>query len=91
MFVYRPELLLIRGSSLSDFFLSISIAFLSILAISSAVSGYLFRECNIFERIILLFSVALLVKPNIIINITGILIMCCIYFVNYYSSKKLCR
>jgi len=70
MFIYSPQFLLIRTTPLEVVWLTIT-ASIGIYAFSVAVQNQFILETNIFERLVMLISALLLIKPGIITDSIG--------------------
>ncbi|MFV8827825.1 TRAP transporter permease [Alkalihalobacterium sp. APHAB7] len=91
MFVYSPELLLIGEKK--DIVLAIFSALIGITAISMAVQGFVFKQINIWKRLLLFSTGILLVYSNILTDILGYglftIIVLSEYIIVQKSSNKL--
>jgi TRAP-type uncharacterized transport system fused permease subunit len=71
MFVYNQSLLLM-GSPLK-IIMAVFTASIGIICLAAGIIGYLLKETNALERIILLAAAFLLIKPGWITDIIGLL------------------
>jgi TRAP transporter 4TM/12TM fusion protein len=71
MFVYNQSLLLM-GSPL-NIIMAVITASIGIICLAAGIIGYLLKEANVLERVILLAAAILLIKPGWITDIIGLL------------------
>ena len=86
MFVYSPSLLL-----MGDYFKIILTIITSVFGIASlafSVQGWLFGKINTFQRTLLFVSALLLIKPGILTDLPGIIILFIAYLYRYKIHKK---
>lgn len=86
MFVYHPSLLLI-----GDFYIvivTIISAIFGILALGTAVQGWLYGKISIIFRILLFTSALLLIWPELFTSIFGAVILITLSVFRYKLSKK---
>lgn len=87
IFVYCPQLLLI--GSTREIFLATVTSIIGILALSAAVEGqYYWAKLRWIERILLLGSGIMLIKPGIYTDLFGLLILGGITLKQFYGSKR---
>lgn len=70
MFIYSPELLLI--GHWHDIVLAVVSGVLGIYAFSAGIQGYMIRPANPFERVVLLISALLLIRPGLLTDLLGL-------------------
>ena len=73
MFVYGPALLFL--GEVSSIILALITASIGSLCLAAAVQGWLFKEAKLFGRVALFIAALLLIKPGIITDIIGLLIL----------------
>lgn len=86
MFVYGPSLL-----AMGDYFkifLTIITSIFGIVSLAFSVQGWLFGKINIFQRTLLFVSALLLIKPGILTDLLGIIILFIAYLYRYRIHKK---
>lgn len=83
IFVYDPILVLVDVSAV-PLIISIATAILGMIGVSSAMIGFLIRQSYAWERILLFTGGILLILPENITNIIGLLI----YGVVWYSQSR---
>ncbi|TYP50898.1 TRAP transporter permease [Thermosediminibacter litoriperuensis] len=71
IFVYNPSLLLINVHGFEQIFLIIATSLIGIIAVSSAVSGYLITNQSVIERLIFFSGGILLVTPGLRTDLVG--------------------
>ncbi|MDG5788856.1 TRAP transporter fused permease subunit [Evansella sp. AB-P1] len=86
-FMYRPELL-IHDYSVVAILLAVFFAFTALLALSIASEGYLFRHLSPIERVVLVALAILLLLPNTITSVIGVLLFLPLVAYIYNSNKK---
>jgi TRAP transporter 4TM/12TM fusion protein len=77
MFVYAPEILL-EGDWMQVFSTSLS-AFVGIFCLASAVEGWMFREENLIQRLILFAASILLIKPGLWTDLAGLVLLAVVF------------
>ena len=76
VFAFQPALLIVTdGFTWSAFALAFSGAVLGIWVLASAVSGWLFAPMYRIERLVLVLAAILLVAPNLIATVIGLLLV----------------
>ena len=76
VFAFSPSLLLVvEGFSWSEFFLAAGGAMLGIWALSSAFANWLFAPLRAYERVLLAIAAILLVAPDLVATIIGLLMI----------------
>lgn len=87
IFVYSPSILLID----TTFFGAVSIFVTSVigmLVIAAGVAGYYLTSINIIERILLVFGGLVLVKPGVITDVIGLMIIALITYFQINKKRK---
>ncbi|WP_134724906.1 TRAP transporter permease [Paracoccus luteus] len=75
VFAFQPALLLVTdGFTWGAFFLAFGGAVLGICALSAAITGWMFTTLNWFERTALTFASILLVAPDLVATIIGLVV-----------------
>ena len=74
IFVYNPILVLVDVAPI-PLIIAIATALIGMMAVSSAMIGFFVRTMNIFERIILFLAGIMLITPQKVIDIVGIVII----------------
>ena len=87
MFVLSPELLLINGVTVGLIF-SLVTAIIGMVALSSALIGYLVAPLKIFERVILGLGGLMMIKPGLLTDISGVIIFAAILFMQLRNKKS---
>ena len=76
VFAFSPSLLLVvEGFSWSEFFLAAGGAMLGIWALSSAFANWLLAPLRAYERVLLAVAAILLVAPDLIATLIGLLMI----------------
>lgn len=70
MFVLSPVLLMIEGTAL-DLLLTTLTALIGMVALSSALIGYLADDCSTVERLVLIAGGLMMIKPGFLTDIAG--------------------
>jgi len=86
MFVYSPSL--IMQGSISEITLSIITALLGILAITSSIQGWAIKKMKIYERFGGGISSILLISPNLLLSIIGILALLIVMGVHLFRIQR---
>jgi TRAP transporter 4TM/12TM fusion protein len=84
MFVFETSLLLI-----GDWFTiltSFVSATIGVICLASGLHGYLFREIRLWERLFLLAAAVLLIKPGLITDLIGLVLLACVIVNQKYLS-----
>ena len=64
-------------------------AMIGIVCLASAVEGFLLDHCKIYERILLFVSALFLLKPGLLTDTFGLVVLVTIYFVQKQRSAKI--
>ncbi|MDT8853740.1 TRAP transporter permease [Paracoccaceae bacterium Fryx2] len=76
MFVFSPSLLLVTADfTWGSFALAFSGAVLGIIALSAAITNYLFRPLRLIERVVLPISALLMIAPEVVSTAIGAAIL----------------
>jgi len=86
IFVYSPGILLIDTTFLGALLIFIT-SVIGMTAIAAGVTGYYLTNSNVLERILLMFGGLVLVKPGLITDVIGIVIIALITYLQI-SKKK---
>ncbi len=70
MFVLSPVLLMLEGTML-DLFMTTLTALIGMVALSSALIGYLADNCSLLERLVLVAGGLMMIKPGFMTDIAG--------------------
>lgn len=97
IFAYDPSLILVKEVVGTDvvflpFINALPVilsAIIGILCLASAVEGYLKTTCKVYERILLFIAALTLLKPGIITDIFGVVVLLSVFLVQTYRLKKL--
>ena len=87
VFVYSPSLLLV-DTTLVKTVLVVITASIGVMALGSAVEGYLNKNLNFFERALLLTAALLLIKPGLYSDLTGVSIFVSIFMISKVKVNK---
>ncbi|MDS9470404.1 TRAP transporter permease [Sporosarcina pasteurii] len=87
MFVYNPALLMI-DASLPEILWVVLTALVGMLAIGAGMIGYWYRKCNWFERIIAVGTGLLLIFPETITDIVGLVVFLGMFAIQYKSRDR---
>ncbi len=86
MFVYNNHLLF-QGNLLQIAF-SFGTALMAIIGLAAGVQGYYFSVLSIFERVLMLIVPFLLIEPNIITDVIGLVILVSVYLLQRRKAAK---
>ncbi|MEN6441854.1 MAG: TRAP transporter permease [Syntrophobacter sp.] len=86
LFVYYPSLLCI--GPVSEIAMVAITAMLAVVAFSAAFSGYMRRPCTVIERLALIVAGGMLLHPEHISDVVGIVILATIYVRQRMSGKE---
>ena len=87
MFVLSPVILMI-DATIPGLIVTTVTAIIGMIALSSALIGYLADNCRIYERILLIAGGLLLIDPGTVTDLTGIAIFAIILFFQSERKKK---
>lgn len=86
MFVYNPYLLL-QGDALRILIGCVT-ALIGILGLSAGVQGYLLKDLNILERLLLFCVPFMIIYPTLATNLIGVAIIAAIYALQRINLKR---
>jgi TRAP transporter 4TM/12TM fusion protein len=86
-FVYTPQIMLV-GDSWVEIFSIITSFLFATLGLSATIQGWFLRRLTIGERLIYLVSAVLLITPETITDLIGLVILALITVKNYRRLKK---
>ena len=87
IFALNPALMGLEGTV----FKTVQLSFTScagVLALGAATAGYLFTKTELYEKILLFISSILLISPDTLTDLGGILILAVVLFIQYKKQKK---
>ncbi|MCI6232994.1 MAG: TRAP transporter permease [Selenomonas sp.] len=87
MFVLSPVILMI-DATIPGLISTTVTAIIGMIALSSALIGYLADNCRIYERILLIVGGLLLIDPGMVTDLTGIAIFAVVLFFQLGRKKK---
>ena len=87
MFVLSPVILMI-DATIPGLIVTTVTAIIGMIALSSALIGYLADNCRIYERILLIAGGLLLIDPGTVTDLTGIAIFAIVLFFQLGRKKK---
>lgn len=85
--VFNTELLLYGVDSIFQLVATLFKTILSIFAIGISLEGFLYKKIKLYERVLLFFSVFLLIQKGKH-NIIGVLLIILILFINFIKKSK---
>ena len=92
LLVYHPELLLndatTSGLNYGQLIVTILISLVGIYALVTGMGNYLFTKLNILERILFIVFAVMLIFPEIITSIVGIIGVILLMSVHYIKFRK---
>src|SRR5699024_6459217 len=86
-FVYRPDLLFVNASFLEGI-LAFIFTLAGLVALSALIEWHLLNRLNIWQAILLLIASSLLLMPEILTSIIGLLLFGTIIFIQYKFKNK---
>ncbi|MBQ7479052.1 MAG: TRAP transporter permease [Selenomonadaceae bacterium] len=86
MFVLSPELLMI-SPDVSHIIVTVLTAIIGMIALSSALIGYLAANCALWERLALIAAGLMMIKPGIMTDIVGVAIFAVILLLQTKRKK----
>ncbi|NNV07562.1 TRAP transporter permease [Geobacillus sp. C56-T2] len=87
MFVFSPALLMI-DTTLPYLIWVVFSAFIGMLAISAGMIGFWYRKLNIVERIIAVATGLLLIYPETISDIVGLVLFAAMFAIQYAAGRR---
>ena len=89
MFIYGPELLII-GPVHKVIFSTLTATF-GVYCLAAGVKKCLFIETKLYERLLLLITSFLLIKPGLMTDLIGILFFGIVYLSQKFRQKKMLK
>jgi len=86
MFVYGPSLL-IMGST-GDIMTTIISASIGVVVLSAGLMGWLLKEATLLERVILVVGALLLIKPGLITDAIGLVLLITVILMQKYWHRS---
>lgn len=86
IFIFNPSMIL-RGSLIENITTVIS-ATAGMVALAACSEGYLFRNCNIIERIVFGIASVLMIIPGLMTDVIGYIIFFGVICLQKYSNRK---
>jgi TRAP-type uncharacterized transport system fused permease subunit len=86
MFVYGPSLLLI--GSFTSIFMTIVSASIGVVLLSAGLMGWFLTEANLLERVMLVGSALLLIKPGLSTNAIGLTLLIIVILLQKFRFKS---
>ena len=86
MFVLSPELLMLSPEPL-HILVAVLTAIIGMVALSSALIGYLADQCAAWERIVLILSGLLMIKPGVTTDLAGVALFAVVLFLQMKRKK----
>lgn len=87
IFVYSPTLLLI-DTTVPEVIGAFISAMIGMYALSASIQNYLIRKTNLIERIVLFAIAIMLIIPDLVFSLVGIIGFALIYFNQYRNEKQ---
>ena len=87
MFVLSPVLLMLEGTML-DLFMTTLTALIGMVALSSALIGYLADNCSLLERLVLVAGGLMMLKPGFMTDIAGFALFAVILILQLKRRKS---
>ncbi len=88
IFALSPELLLINTSPIKTVRV-VGSALIGVFALGSALENYMMGKLVLIERIFMFIAALVLIKPGIVTDIAGLVIVLIIGFTRYFKNKKI--
>jgi TRAP transporter 4TM/12TM fusion protein len=86
MFVYGPSLLLI--GSTGDIVTTVVSASIGVVALSAGLMGWVLKEATALERVMLLVGALLLIKPGLITDAFGLVLLIIVILIQKYWHRS---
>ncbi len=86
MFVLSPELLMLSPEPL-HILVAVLTAIIGMVALSSALIGYLADQCAAWERLVLILSGLLMIKPGVTTDLAGVALFAVVLFLQMRRKK----
>ena len=74
MFIFEPSLLMI--GEWQAILSSATTAIIGVVCLAGGLNGYFWRTTHVWERVVLVVSALLLIKPGIITDLAGLGLLC---------------
>ncbi|WP_246050089.1 TRAP transporter permease [Aquibacillus sediminis] len=87
-FVFNPILVLTGDYTILTLAIAIVTALLGMMAISSSLMGYFSRTSLVWERLVFFFSGIMLITPNKMIDVIGIILIGTLWFIQSRRPKE---
>ena len=87
IFVLSPVILMVDATPLTLIVATLS-ALLGMIAVSSALCGFLADHCRLYERVLLIVAGLLMIKPGGMTDMIGLAIFAVILAMQYTRAKK---
>ncbi|QNB45336.1 TRAP transporter fused permease subunit [Thermanaerosceptrum fracticalcis] len=87
VFVYSPSLMLINTTWLDAVMVTIT-ATIGVIALAGAVEGYLLTHANALTRVLLLVGALCMIKPGVITDVVGIVVIAAAVLLQRMEIKK---
>lgn len=87
MFVFNPAMLMM-GASLPEILWVVATAIIGMIAIGAGMIGYWYRKCNWIERILTVATGLLLIYPETISDIIGLVMFIGLFIIQWLSRNK---
>ncbi len=87
MFVFNPAMLMM-GASIPEIIWVVATAIIGMIAIGAGMIGYWYRKCNWIERILALGTGLLLIYPETITDIVGLVLFVGMFVIQWMSRNK---
>ncbi|MEI0530368.1 TRAP transporter permease [Brachyspira pilosicoli] len=87
MFVFNPQILMINTTFVEVIPILIT-SLIGMFAVSAGLEGYVFRKCNIIERILFIIAGLLSIYPEIYTDIIGIVLIAVLVILQILTRKK---
>ena len=87
MFVFNPQILMINTTFVEVIPILIT-SLIGMFAVSAGLEGYVFRKCNIIERVLFIVAGLLSIYPEIYTDIIGIALIAVLVILQILTRKK---
>ncbi len=87
MFVFNPAMLMM-GASLPEILWVVATAIIGMIAIGAGMIGYWYRKCNWIERILAVATGLLLIYPETLSDIIGLVMFIGLFIIQWLSRNK---
>ncbi len=86
MFVFEPSLLMV--GAWQDILHSVISATVGTVCLAAGLFGYLLREARAWERLLLISAAILLIKPGIVTDIVGLILLAIVVLAQLFGRNK---